>query len=307
MVKNYNDLFTIVSFHISRRVMKSILPSAKTLSFALAFAIKQLSFLFIILFCFCGHLFAAVKPVYKHKDKSVKKIDYPARGHYGKKTNISQTQSGVTPPMVSYGGSRTFVEGVAITDITPAASGVAAQAYNNTPVSLGSGFARPHGIALDHAGNIYVADVNNSAVKKIPIGGGATVTFATGFSSPARVAVDTAGSLFVTDQTNTLYKVPANGGAGSPFGSGWSFPTTVGVDAKENIFVASGGFVQELYGGTGSPHYLGSASILNPIDLALDSAGNVFVADYGGGGVIREILGSNHSVVNLKSGFQNLN
>jgi len=50
---------------------------------------------------------------------------------------------------------------------------------------LGSGFSLPEGVAVDAAGNVYVADAGNSAVKIIPVGGGSPVVIGSGFSSPA--------------------------------------------------------------------------------------------------------------------------
>ncbi|MFI5138432.1 MAG: hypothetical protein ACHQIM_11460 [Sphingobacteriales bacterium] len=48
-------------------------------------------------------------------------------------------------PTISYASPQTYTAGTAISPLTPTASGVAAQAYNPTPVSIGSGFNNPHG------------------------------------------------------------------------------------------------------------------------------------------------------------------
>src|ERR1700685_3479349 len=66
---------------------------------------------------------------------------------------------------LSYNGSQTYTVGTAITPLTPTSSGVAALAYAS-PVSLGSGFSLPTGLAVDASGNLYVADAGNNAVKK---------------------------------------------------------------------------------------------------------------------------------------------
>ena len=52
----------------------------------------------------------------------------------------------------------------------PTSSGVAPAAYSNSTVTLGSGFSVPPGVAVDAAGNVYVADLGNGAIKKIPAG-----------------------------------------------------------------------------------------------------------------------------------------
>src|ERR1700743_2075793 len=75
-------------------------------------------------------------------------------------------------PTISYTSPRTLFAGSTITPVTPTSSGVAAPSYSGTPLLLGTGFNKPYGVAVDAAGNIYVADTYNSLVKEIPAGGG---------------------------------------------------------------------------------------------------------------------------------------
>ncbi len=45
-------------------------------------------------------------------------------------------------------------------------------AGSNTPVTIGAGFVSPYSVAVDGAGNVYVADYYDNAIKKItPVGG----------------------------------------------------------------------------------------------------------------------------------------
>ena len=64
--------------------------------------------------------------------------------------------------------------------------------------TLGSGFDRPYGVAVDAYGDVFVADSYNDAVKEV-LPNGAIKTIGSGFSGPRGVAVDAAGDVFVTD------------------------------------------------------------------------------------------------------------
>ena len=108
--------------------------------------------------------------------------------------------------------------------------------------TLGFGdLGSPYGLARDTAGNVYVSDLSDQAVYKLPAGGGAAVTLSIEeLASPAGIAVDAAGNVYVADSGNSrVVKEPAGGGAQSdvPF-SGLASPYGVAVDAAGNVFVA---------------------------------------------------------------------
>ena len=133
-------------------------------------------------------------------------------------------------------------------------------------------FNSAYGIAVDSSGNVYVADFYSSTIRKITAAGVVTTlagtagsngsTDATGsaarFYSPRGVAVDSSGNVYVADNgNNTIRKITAAGVvttlAGSPP------PTAAGsTDAT----------------GSAARFYL-------PYDVAVDSSGNVYVADNG--------------------------
>jgi len=136
----------------------------------------------------------------------------------------------------------------------------------------GTGFAArffyPWGIAVDSLGNVYVADENNCRIRMI---------------EPAGVVTTFAGNGF-QGQNN-----------GSALGASFRFPTGVAVDAARNIYVADyannairkitqAGQVTTLAGNVNSEGYAdgqGTAAVFdNPISVAADAAGNVYVADY---------------------------
>jgi uncharacterized repeat protein (TIGR03803 family) len=129
-------------------------------------------------------------------------------------------------------------------------------------------FSGPADIAVDAAGNAYVADANNDTVRKVtPAGTVATVAGYTGtsgsadgtgtaarFNHPSGVAVDAGGNIYVADTDNdTVRKIVAGG-----------MVTTVAGQA----------------GSSGSADGTGSAARFNgPSGLAVDAAGNLYVAD----------------------------
>jgi sugar lactone lactonase YvrE len=139
-------------------------------------------------------------------------------------------------------------------------------------------FSYPTGLTVDSAGNVYVADTSNHTIRKITLGG--TVTTLAGlagnfgsadgtgsaarFYGPGGVTVDNGGNLYVADTFNhTIRKI-----------------TSAGV-----VTTLAG-----LAGNSGSANGIGSnARFTNPYDVTVDSAGNLYVADYNNH-TIRKIL-----------------
>jgi sugar lactone lactonase YvrE len=135
--------------------------------------------------------------------------------------------------------------------------------------SSSASFNHPAGIAVDGAGNAYIADTNNNTIRKLVIASGAVTTLAgqagvvgsangTGtaasFNRPSGVAVDSTGNLYVADTLNhTIRKVTAAGAV-----------TTIAGTAGSSGFADSTGSAAQFHG---------------PQGLALDSLGNLFVAD----------------------------
>ena len=193
----------------------------------------------------------------------------------------------------------------------------------------------PNGVAVDNAGNVYVADTFNSTIRKIASSGAVTtlaglagsVGTADGtgdtarFNNPTGVAVDGAGNIYVADMGNfTIRKITSGGEvttlAGTPGSQGsadgtgniarFFAPNGVAVDNAGNVYVAdlgnstvrkitSNGEVTTLAGTagvTGSTDGTGSSARFNqPNGVAVDSAGNVYVADTGNS-ITRKITGA---------------
>lgn len=186
-------------------------------------------------------------------------------------------------------------------------------------------FNGPYGVTLDAAKNLYVTDTVNNLIRKVsPAGqvstlaglaGASGSTNGTGsaarFDFPIGVAVDAAGNVFVSDsRTATLRRITPAGVvttfAGSPYlygsadgtGSAARFflPYGLAIDGAGNVYVADGGnhlirkvtpdgVVSTLAGSVNQPGAVNGAGTAarfnNPFGVAVDSAGNVYVADSG--------------------------
>jgi hypothetical protein len=70
------------------------------------------------------------------------------------------------------------------------------------PMVLGSGLSSPRGVAVDGAGDVFIADEGNNRVVEVPAGGGAQTTVGSGLRFPIGVAVDGAGDVFIADEGN---------------------------------------------------------------------------------------------------------
>jgi serine/threonine protein kinase, bacterial len=75
-----------------------------------------------------------------------------------------------------------------------------------------TGLKQPDGVAVDAAGNLYVADSGSDRVLKLATGANApTVLPFTGLNEPGDVAVDTTGNVYLLDEGNfRVLKLPAH-------------------------------------------------------------------------------------------------
>jgi len=207
------------------------------------------------------------------------------------------------PLTINYTSPQTYVTGVPVTPLTPTSAWVAPAEYSDSPLIFDLGFSEPAGLAIDAAGDLYVADRANHLVKKYPAGSVNFITIGSGFNTPYGVAVDTAGNVYVADAgANNIIKVPPSGPQ-VVIGSGFASPWGVAVDGAGNVYVADSGNnqVKEIPGGTGTPVVLGSGFNF-PTSVALDPAGNVYVTDFYNSAV-KEIPVNGGSLVTVGTGF----
>src|SRR5206468_4905818 len=96
-----------------------------------------------------------------------------------------------------------------------------------------AGFTNPIGVAVDSAGNVYVADTANETIRKITPAGVVTTLAGTAgqagtadgngsaarFNKPIGVAVDTAANIYVADElSHTIRKITPAGAVTTPAG-----------------------------------------------------------------------------------------
>ncbi|MGA3212371.1 MAG: Ig-like domain repeat protein, partial [Terriglobales bacterium] len=165
----------------------------------------------------------------------------------------------------------------------------------------------PTGVALDTAGNLYIADSNNNVIRKVTMATGVITTVAGccettggpgtgGYSgdggpaasaelyAPEGVAVDSEDNLYIADYVNCLArKVTASTG---------KITTVAGTIAGAGTHSNCG------FSGNGGPAT--SAELAGPGGVALDSGGDLFIAD-SGNFIIREVNAST-SVITTAAG-----
>ena len=184
----------------------------------------------------------------------------------------------------------------------------------------------PWGVAVDGAGNLYIAGYYSHRVRKVDTNGIITTVAGNGsagyggdggratqarLNRPIRVAADSAGNLYIADEFNQRIRkvdssgiittVAGNGAAGYQGDGGPAtqaqlfFPFAVTLDAADNIYIGdlynhrirkvdSSGIITTV-AGTGIEGYAGDggpatqAQLRLPYGLALDAAGNLYVAE----------------------------
>ena len=212
---------------------------------------------------------------------------------------------------------------------TIAGNGTAGYSGDNGPATSAE-LASPTGLAIDAAGNLYVCDTTNAVVREIAtnrvittIAGDGTAGYAgdggpatsAEMYSPSAIVIDSAGDLFVADASYAVVrKISVNTGiitafAGNASSRGYSgdggpaaaaalqSPEGLAIDSGGNLYIADSGnnvirkvdaitgVITTVAGNASLPGYTGdggpatSAGLNYPTGVAVDSAGNIYIAD----------------------------
>src|SRR5437899_228459 len=137
-----------------------------------------------------------------------------------------------------------------------------------------AGLAFPEGVAVDAAGDLFIADTFTARIRRVDATSGIITTVAgNGFrgfngdggpatsanlTTPTGIAVDSSGNLFIADTENARIRR---------------------VDGATDIITSVAGNGTAGFSGDGGPAT--SAELSGPLGIAVDSSGNLFIADAG--------------------------
>jgi sugar lactone lactonase YvrE len=233
--------------------------------------------------------------------------------------------------IADYGNSRVRMVTLGGTISTVAGNGFPGYSGDNG-LATNAQLSGPSGLAMDSAGNLYIADAGGNRVRVVSSTGFISTLAGSGqagysgdggsaaaaqLNAPAGVAVDAAGNVYIADTYNNRVRKVAPGGiittvagigvqgssgdGGLATSASLNLPSGVVVDGSDNLFISDTGNnrvrrvsptgIIATVAGTGVSGYsgdggLGGSAQLNvPFGLASDAAGRVYVADSGNGAV----------------------
>ena len=162
---------------------------------------------------------------------------------------------------------------------TVAGTGLSGFSGDGGPATLAQ-LSHPYGVAVDAAGNLYIADLGNSCVRKVALDGIISTiapTHGTKLMSPRNVAIDADGTLYVSDfGGHQVYRLSTNGAM--------------------TVFAGTG---KAGVSGDGGPAAL--AQLNSPAGLTLDSSGALYIADSGNNRIRKVLRGNISGVLNVEA------
>ncbi len=164
-------------------------------------------------------------------------------------------------------------------------AGTATGGYNGDNIPATSAeLSDPMGVALDAAGNMYIADTGNERIRKVTLSTGKISTLAgdgvvgsygeyilathAQLSFPTGVALDAAGNVYIADSGNNLIRA---------VNTGKSTITIAGITILPGDIATVAGTGNTPCSGSGVAAT--SIDLSEPYGVAVDSAGNIYIAD----------------------------
>jgi sugar lactone lactonase YvrE len=221
---------------------------------------------------------------------------------------IADTGNNVVRVVYKAGGIPNVASPVAgkiytVAGIAPTGSASTAGAGVDGVAATASPLNGPSGIALDAAGNLYIADTGNSAVRMVSAttgiintvagtlnNGGVATSSGCCFSgdqgaatlaqlyNPAGIAVDGNGNIYIADSGNNAIRVVYMGG--TPLAGLIATEYTSAATATAgDIYTIAGGLGNLPATGNGDGGLASAANLNLPLAVTVDSAGDLYFAD----------------------------
>ena len=179
-------------------------------------------------------------------------------------------------------------------------------------LAVNAQLTQPSAVAADSAGNVYIADFGNYTVRKVDTSGKISTIAGTGtpgsggdggpankaqLAQPYALAVDTQNNIYISDLgSNSIREITADGNIHTLVSN--VLADSIAIDTAGSIYFADsfthtvrkilpGGTQFIIAGVPGNPGFAGdggpgtSAQLNQPHGVAVDSSGNVYVADSG--------------------------
>ncbi len=169
-----------------------------------------------------------------------------------------------------------------LSDLTLVAGSGLSLFYGDNGAATAARMNNPWAVAVDGAGNLFIADAGNNRIRKVTADG--TITTAAGdgdtsvLSSPLGVAVDGNGTLYIADSGNNQVEALSADGAFSILVGQLKNPSAVAVDGAGDVFVADRGNGRILEVSADGAVTV-AATVADPVAVAVDAAGNLYVSD----------------------------
>ncbi len=192
--------------------------------------------------------------------------------------------------------------------ITTVAGGGTATTTSDGGLATSASLVNPQGVAVDSAGNLYIADAGANRIRKVSTGGIITTIAGKGsqgfsgdaglavnaeLSDPNCVVVDGSGNLYILDSgnarirevsTNGIITTLAGGGGstddGIPAYQAWLAPYSIAVDSSGNLYVADSLTSRIRKVSNGIITSLPSSAAVG--GLAVDTSGTLYISSSNG-------------------------